>query len=1019
MSICKVRLLNFLSYKHIFQLEDISPGINLVYGTNGSGKSNFIRSILYFFEEKNYKRFNYSKKHFSLVELTFDNRCRFFPFKSKYLRFKKITSGDYQKFWIQDYVFDKHEFFLFLHSNDLIQGLFFTHFEKKEIETIKNYTAHEIYVFFKKKFNLSNYNFLNMKIKKSLLKLINIKKKLLYQIRDGIKFAKKSIIFKTIISKNKKYKCRYNNIRNILLKFFNIITNIFCQNFCLKFDIFFLHFCLLKNSVYLSFMSRIFYKLQNSVNYFSSKLKMKKHLYKNYFKYSNILFSKILYFTSVQNSLHKEKSWINSNIIFINSIIDIIKIRFHKINIRKIYKLNIFFPFNILVYFTVSFKHFLSKLNSIFYLHEFSQLKCLNKIIITNNNIYDEKLKTITNLMFLEKNLKSSLSMSLVNAIYSLNNIFEKNELSKKHIYGFLFDLIIIYPPYVKFYENIMIKYGNFLIIDNIQTAKKLFKLTITQKNSDINFVILEQNKYEYKKENLMKLSKLIRVNELIYCKKKFKTIINSIFNTDFLTHNLAKSLYVAKKYKINIFTEIGFEIRNENKIKYINQKKHFVNFISYLKIERTGLKEILSMKLTMDYKIIFLKKLEQIFIKIKQTYNKIKFHSSLDSYSKFARENLSITYSIHLCYFILNNQKFNRNFKCYINQFNSTITHKNYKYEMIFTEQIFISYFSFIIELFIAINYKLVTKKFKMNVKYLKKNNKNKTYKLINFDILFQNKNTSLIFYQNKIYIFNFMSRIFQLFNLYLIRDSQIHVIKNFFINQFKEISLKYLFKKFMILTKNENINGKNSYNYKQLFFFVTRFHNKSQLDLILLFQSIIILAIFKKKRIFRFLLNMQHEIVKSFLNFKFYPIFYTKNNMSKFKKENKKKVKFYGIDFITTKNNKNFFISISYLSSGEAGIILCLLMIINSIYNKVKILLFDETDAYLDQQITIKFLLYLKKLSTIGAQLFLISYHKDLLKKCDKLYICSMINSSSQIRKFNKHTLFKHLCNNRNYLF
>lgn len=1019
MIICKVRLLNFLSYKHIFQLENISPGINLLYGTNGSGKSNFLKSIIYFFEEKNYKKFNYSKKYFSLVELIFDNRCRFFPIKSKYLRLKKITSGDYQKFWIQDFVFDRYEFFLFLHSNDLIEGLFFSHFEKKEIEIVKNYTAHELYLFFKKKFNLSNYNFLNMKIKKSLMKLINIKKKLLRQIRDSIKFAKKSLIIKTIISKNKKYKCRYNNIRNIFLKFFKIITNIIYQNFFLKFDIFFLHFCLSKISVYLSFMSRIFYKLQNNVNYFSSKLKTKKHLYKNYFKYSNVLFSKILYFISVKNSLYKEKSWINSSINFINSIIDIIKIRFHKINIRRLYKINIFFPFNILVYYTVSFKYFLSKLNSIFYLHEFNQLKVLNKIIITNNNIYDEKLKTITNLIFLEKNLKSSLGMSLVNTIYSLNNIFEKNELSKKHIYGFLFDLIIIYPPYVKFYENIMVKYGNFLIIDNIQTANKLFKFTITQKNSDINFIILEQNKYQYKKKNLIKLSKLIRVNDLIYCKKKFKTIINSIFYTDFLSHNLAKSLYLAKKYKINIFTEIGFEIRNENKIKYINQKKHFVNFILHLKIERTGLKEILSRKLTMDYKIIFLKKLEQIFIKIKQTYNKIKFHSSLESYSKFARQNLSITYSLHLCYFILNNQKFNRNIKFYINYSNSTITYKNDNYQKIFTKQVFISYFSFIIELFIAVNYKLVTEKFKMNVKYYLKNNKNKTFKLVNFDILFHTKNTSLIFYQNKVFIFNCISRIFQVFMFYFIPDSQFHLIKNFCINQFEEISLNYLLKKFIILTKNENISLKNSYNYKQLFFLVTRFHNKSQLDLILLFQSIIILAIFKKKRIFRFLIHIQHEIVKSFLNFKFYPIIYTKNNMSKFKKEKKKKVKFFGIDFITTKNNKNFFISISYLSSGEAGIILCFSMTINSIYNKVKILLFDEADGYLDQQIIIKFLLYLKKLSTIGAQLFLISYHKDLLKKCDKLYVCSMTNSSSQIKKFNKHTLFKYLCNNRNYLF
>nr|XP_046911839.1 structural maintenance of chromosomes protein 3-like [Dermatophagoides farinae] len=130
MFIKKIIISGFRSYKYCL-INDLSPGLNIIVGTNGAGKSNIIMALEFVLTD-NYYRLNEEQRLLlicqnrsinesakiieAFVEIHFDNEDKFFPINEKLVIIKRHITRTNDNFFINGKLTKNNELIAFLES---------------------------------------------------------------------------------------------------------------------------------------------------------------------------------------------------------------------------------------------------------------------------------------------------------------------------------------------------------------------------------------------------------------------------------------------------------------------------------------------------------------------------------------------------------------------------------------------------------------------------------------------------------------------------------------------------------------------------------------------------------------------------------------------------------------------------------------------------------------------------------------------------------------------------------------
>ncbi|ABW97923.1 smc3 (nucleomorph) [Hemiselmis andersenii] len=635
MFLLSIKIFNFKCFSYHCLKENISCGINVFVGANGSGKTSFFDAVFNLFFEKEPhskifkdERFTNSgegEKSYSIIECIFDNSDGFFPIPRKKVKIRRIFNMKWDKIFINDSLFSLKNFRNLFNSFKITSEQIYFKIDQgahssfkvfnpfKRLKIFKKYIGLEMFEKFKAKtIGLLNHsNSLKKKIENLICHLTKKTKKNIQKMKSEkkIKNLKKKIFFlKNIFEIDK------NNEINAKGKFFKKKIQIkknFLQINSIRIFFFWIDFQFFqtKRKSLGSEIKKKEYKLKNKKEflirrpqkfriekiykkietYFSfKKIQNLEKIWFNSFKKQENIFKKKINFgrrkkvKNDENFRKKVKKNENSTSIFTNlfteRIFGLIKNKNGNFFKKQFLKKSIKKIEKTQMKFLFPEKNpFLFKKKIYFYLSELSVEK--------------EILKK--NLFKKEKNLENNLGGKIVKGVRNLLYLLKKNPNLRKKVFGLFLDLFSVHKYFSLCVENLSRKILTFIVVENKESAIEIIEKSQQEKKIKMTFLINSKNRSLL--EQNINIPASIPIRFCLYYEKSFNFLMEKLFFDTFVTKSskIVDQLFTYKKFK---FTTLDGEVyQNNGVISSLNfsPENSLLLTISFLKKERLFLEWI------------------------------------------------------------------------------------------------------------------------------------------------------------------------------------------------------------------------------------------------------------------------------------------------------------------------------------------------------------------------------------------------------------------------------------------
>ena len=1048
MFLTSIKISGFRSFYHKIILEDLCPGINVILGPNGSGKTNFLQAIKFIFNEFSNKNFYENNlvginltvaKHkiFFSIQITFNNSSRLFPMDNNFLVFQRTIGSNFDRVWINSKYFSPRQFFSFLDSLGFIPQTFLFGIGHRDQFFLKEMNCFVRFKFIKNIIGFGVFFKIKKKILSCLKRVIGLKSKINRSI--NLLFQKLKVVYNEI--KRNKIKIKINNVffllRNYVFslarrKVDQLLTSIKKQ----KQKIFLIE-RQITNSIFsilfkINFLKRLIYFRLNKKNkiFFKQKaikfLRLAKKL--GLVKKLEYLFTNYVFFSHEKHWRENKLKWINLSLYFCNNIWKWKKkaIIEKKTNIFK-YKLPedifenfwtnigtwdhkfIFFKNNI---FKITYC-LNKKKNSWFTLRKFIYYK--KKILdYYKNEIFTEKNFIEKSLIQSESFLKKYLGGKVVSGIYIITKLINQNENLKKNTYGLLFDLISIHRYFVLPVEIIFREIASNIIVKNKKTAIIIMNKLKTYNQIKGCFIFLEN----LKQERIKKFYnyEIIPIFFTIHSKLMFQTLIKNLCVDTYVTNQSRILDKISKDKKIKIVTLSGeiFYPDGFYSKKARFEKDSFYLRASSMKKDRilfNWLKkiEILNNILKNKISYISLKTLNYFLILAKIQKNDMnKNKRKKIEYREFMSVNPTTNSELYYLLYLGHRTQEKKKAKLFIKNSYKINYHIRFKTDFIafFLKKIFI----------LSSKIKIIKLLYLQSVlDHGKKGDKLSTLTRSSLDSEEEKRFDSILQATTYVRLISIFKK--NLINFTITFEKIRHINKNFLKSLVKLKNTNVFFdlkecfwkkathwfhlskKKFLKFL--DRINIKKKKHLRKVLSETPLNFNKLQLrkldelsqetnqDLGILKQTLIILIEKNRKFLFKAvrILSLQFFFIFEFLfNMKGRLIFFysfLKNKIINEKNSKKKKV---GVNIIAQFDKKYNNTLLEQMSNGQLTIVSLILFISVSKISTMSTYIFDEFDANLDTYFKKKAIFLLKKLSSMGYQIILVSFSYESILGADK---------------------------------
>ena len=1048
----KIKLFNYRIFKHEITIENFCPGVNIFIGPNGSGKSSLFSAFrfLIFGKLHEMKKEIFKGGFFPdvinsnnhlMIQLYLNNSKNLFHIKEKNLMIMRFIDDKSDKIWFSGYDLEAKNLNEFFISNGMDLREFFLFFTKKEYLNFKLSNSLNCLQFFKKNSNFVNFSKYQLKIvllmkkaiilKEKLSKLIKIlTKKQKFKIRQKEKVCQNlKINFFIIFLDNafKKFEVGFlyyiedklyknhkkseikvimsmNKIIVFMLNMFRLgFKNIFKTGIIKK-----VKKIVLEHNVL--FLNKISIKNQMTI-------KIEKYRSITDFFYLNLLWGKII-FNNVKTIFHKnihifktsQKSSFDKNKIKF-FIIKFIPYRFKIDELKKQQKIRI--------YLQQDFVFYLSKKNMNFFLNS---IDCFSRDIFLKKQHAWRFLDHLKyEIKFLEKilenqekNLCRFFGSNISKNIRLISEISRNKKMFSNKINGILLDIIAVYKHFEKPVEAFLFFLFPTLIIENKEIIPLLLKELDVDRKIKINFI---ENK-ESEKIFLLNLknSKMVHLNSFLFSNKKFSALIASLIGNTFLCTDSKLAFKFSKIFLVRTVTFEG-RIFHPNGIisnNFLHHDFSSINESVMLKKERNFYKWLLSsFEYTSTSEEILnkiykkQKKIELLNIEIKQfiLFQKKKEKVFLgEHFSNFWDQTLLKEEKIAFLNQIDFSMKIFSRFKEkeYFNSIN--FKEKNNEIiKQIEIQKLFIKVFGLF---FLKNEYKIFPLKFNkygLQLKSLKTKHKAK----INLDFKKKYKKSYI-----KNIFFNFYKPIKTLYAIHCENNFDLSlyslVLKE--INKKRGLNLSEMFKSkrtidlrvvFSFLGKIKKkiryfLQRNNIFISKKINLFIFKFilfYENLEVNLKILYQIFDVLVkgkILKLKKIAKtFSLCFQKNLNIVLPKAKSCLIWKEKRIQKIFKSEAlQKKNEYIGVKILIKLKSNESFTLIENISKGQICISLLIFCLSLSIISKKTVFFFDEIDENMDFYSEILSSKLIKKFSSKGNQVFIVTHKKKTIYSGDKWF-------------------------------
>nr|UXY87326.1 structural maintenance of chromosomes 3 [Cryptomonas sp.] len=521
MYITDIKLFNFKSYKHQIIKENFSPGLNIFLGSNGSGKTTLFDAIDSIFYLKNkssttlnisdLSKYSFKKKgSLSMIEISFDNTSRFFPFQNNKITIKRVFGLNVDKFLIGKHSIFPNQFFHFLNLKQVyVDALYFKIRQGMHLE-FKNSTCKKRLKIFQSGIGLYLLEMFEKKSIKYLSKLNFYKKELLSFIN---KLKNNEKLFSKKIKWYRKYEKLSNNFIMLQKIFFHILNNISKKKlFNLNIGIY------RQTSINSMIINRLFYAYEE-LNYMTLR-KTTEELKMN----NKINIIRKIPPTDLENVCF----FLNGSFEFLLSIFQILNYLEHlvffcskyldekkkKKKIKKKKTLNISENFskkwdflcgkiyNFFLIFQLNLFWGEKKPSDILLIikkiHEEIHSLKLNNVILKKKGqfLWQEisiEIQTIKLKLYnYEDQLKNLLGDKTIRGVRAILKITRILEQLKNKVFGLLIDLVLVHKYFYKAAESILRKHLKFIVVKDKDAALEIIKIFKNRIKNKVDFIVSE-----------------------------------------------------------------------------------------------------------------------------------------------------------------------------------------------------------------------------------------------------------------------------------------------------------------------------------------------------------------------------------------------------------------------------------------------------------------------------------------------------------------------------------------------
>ena len=1046
-----LKIIGYKSFYHKINLKNFTPGINLLLGPNGSGKSNFLDAIKFVFNdfsassnfdvsEKTKKKYKNNNFFFS-IQLTFNNTDRIFPIYNDIIVFQRTTGENFDRLWINGKYFSPRQFFSFLDSIGFNPQTFLFSSNHTDQFLFKYLDSFKRFEYLRKILGLEVFMKVKKKIVKSIKNIFNIKtntKVLIKKMLDKINLTYNFYSTKKIDSKIKNsYFLLANLILSIKTKKFSKINNKIFE--IKKIEIFYFYKKLNENLFFSSFINHIEIWCYN-LKYHLKKITQKKNI-RNLVKCKNNknkLLQRIEFLFSCHLLNKHNDYWKN---VFTRRVYTAIngfkstylssRSKFDSSTGISLNKDKYFFTKNDFYKKILDSGKFLNK-NAIIFKKDPRYFFEIQKLIFAKKKLFEFYKKEIdmeTKYIELiintsENTLKNHLGKKIVYGIYTILKIIKNDKKIKSKIYGLFFDLISVNSSFIHPVESFFSGLLSNIILRDRKTAKSILKKLENFDKINGSFITMDSvlNKRSQKKF----LKDVFPISLTIYSKLKFKNLIETICSNVYISGDLCnlKNFSRIENVKIvsmngDIFYPDGFcSLSNSYQkkgifrlISNLKKNRNFYNFTEKLKNIHYDFKKKLKMLYTKFSKLFLILQKISIFSDIGLVRNYIFDDSKIKNKAvKRIEKKINFIYSIQEI----------KNLK--INQKNLRISDKNLKEQ---TYHIILSLCKYLITL------NQVTPRSQKIASHLsgkifydfrKKNlvydrfyrKKKKFFDKKNFNIMINilkmilQKSCTLF---NGLLVKNFLGVKYFSLNKELKYFNSIKISNIFFYEQKKNKKIYILLLDRLRKKKNKTQEKKKQAESRRALSHIEKLFSclgKIDNDIILLKQSLLLFIIKYKKYLHKNLDLFSKEfffIFKNIFNLNgrilfFYYIKTKKNNVDK-----KKTFKKIGMNIIVDFEKKNQNVFLEQMSNGQITISSCAIFMSFRKFSTISSYIFDEIDVNLDNHFIKKFSYIIKKISSFGQQVIIVSFSSKTVLGADKWIGTWFSNKGTMIKFIDKN--------------
>jgi len=659
-----IKLINYRLFNHKITVENFCPGVNILVGPSGSGKSSLFSAFQLLISGRlvEIKRELSTRDIFSdiagpnsflMVQLCINNSEKDFRIKERTIIIKRLITSKIDKVWVSKFDLETKKINEFLTLNGLNLKGFFLFLTEKEQLYLRLSDSSNILKFLRRNSNLLNFSKNQFRITILLKKATVLKKKVLKIIKLSTKNRNLIVDKEKINDKKSKINYFFIIMEKIMGEFyFNFLSNfiqvIFSKTsksefkvvniknkenivrgtlFPKNFRYFPEHFFAKKNhksatlSIEIRYLSLIYEKKKFLV-------KLEKVFSLSVSKFSEFVWEKIM-FKTIKHIIHSQLYQLRFKISY----------RFWVVNYENSLKriLNFKLKHEIL---KKSFKTILD-FREKFNIH--GNKKNLSLMFVSNYNFtrdiffkkkrslqFSEQLSYEINfvekiLINKEKILSKFFGAKVSKSIRIISDFTKSKGKYVERITGILLDLISVYKYFVKPIEIFLWSLFPSLIVQDKTVHDSIISELNRTANTNLNLII---NK-EYKRNISINLKhpKMIKLNSIIFSTHKISNLVENLIANTYLCTESRIANKISKNWVVTTITLEGEIFYSNNVIssKFLNSNNSLIRESVLLKKERNFLK----------FMLISMKKLENFDKDFNKSYKKQR---------KFELVNLEIT---------------------------------------------------------------------------------------------------------------------------------------------------------------------------------------------------------------------------------------------------------------------------------------------------------------------------------------------------------------------------------------